>query len=181
MELMIQKYSIFLFLACLALPGAARLARGGQAYVAQETSEMPLSQQQVQEVQQALQNQGYYDGAIDGVMGLKTSEAVQRFQSAQHLPMTGQMDAATLTQLGVTWQHEHRLEGSQGGGGLMRSNGKKASKGSFIADQGTTKGGKKMSKGASITASKGSDKGMKSKKSAGAPQEASLSKQSFGK
>ncbi|HEX7233498.1 MAG TPA: peptidoglycan-binding domain-containing protein, partial [Candidatus Binatia bacterium] len=55
----------------------------------------------VKEAQQALKDKGYDPGAIDGVMGAKTKDAIKSFQSASNLPATGTLDAQTADKLGV--------------------------------------------------------------------------------
>ncbi len=53
-------------------------------------------------VQEALMLQGYYKGAIDGIPGPQTRAAITKYQKAQGLPQTGQMDTQTLARLGVS-------------------------------------------------------------------------------
>jgi hypothetical protein len=60
------------------------------------------SEVQVQQVQQELSTLGYDPGAIDGVWGQRTREAIVTFQQDQELPVTGQLDALTLQALGLT-------------------------------------------------------------------------------
>ena len=45
---------------------------------------------------------GYNPDGIDGVLGQNTQTALRRFQTAQHLPVTGYLDVATLDALGIT-------------------------------------------------------------------------------
>jgi peptidoglycan hydrolase-like protein with peptidoglycan-binding domain len=59
------------------------------------------SVEQVRSVQQALQSKGLHPGAVDGVMGPGTQQAVRDFQRSQNLPETGRIDAQTLEKLGV--------------------------------------------------------------------------------
>ena len=56
----------------------------------------------VRSVQQALNDQGYSTGAVDGVMGPHTQAALRKFQSAKGLQATGQLDPATIAALGMT-------------------------------------------------------------------------------
>jgi len=51
--------------------------------------------------QAALDRAGFSPGVIDGVVGRKTTLALQAFQAARSLPVTGQFDAATDAALGV--------------------------------------------------------------------------------
>ena len=57
--------------------------------------------QVVANVQSALQQQGYYQGDIDGVLGPQTRAALAEYQSAQGLEPTGAVDQPTLEQLGM--------------------------------------------------------------------------------
>jgi len=52
-------------------------------------------------VQSALQEQGYYQGEIDGVLGPETRAALAEYQSAQGLEPTGAVDEPTLETLGM--------------------------------------------------------------------------------
>ena len=53
------------------------------------------------EVQSALAELGYYRGAIDGVIGNGTRNAIRRFQRDNGLPITGRLDARLLGTLRV--------------------------------------------------------------------------------
>jgi len=57
--------------------------------------------QVVANVQSALQQQGYYQGEIDGVLGPQTRAALAEYQSAQGLEPTGLVDEPTLETLGM--------------------------------------------------------------------------------
>jgi hypothetical protein len=57
--------------------------------------------QEVANVQSALQEQGYYQGEIDGVLGPQTRAALAEYQSAQGLEPTGAIDEPTAEALGV--------------------------------------------------------------------------------
>jgi hypothetical protein len=57
--------------------------------------------QTVANVQSALQQQGYYQGEIDGVLGPQTRAALAEYQSAQGLEPTGAVDEPTLETLGM--------------------------------------------------------------------------------
>ena len=63
--------------------------------------------EQVRIIQTKLKNWGYYDGAVDGIFGSGTAEAVQYFQRKNGLTADGIVGPATLTALGM----------STGGGG----------------------------------------------------------------
>ena len=53
-------------------------------------------------VQAALQQMGYYSYAVDGVLGPATEAAISSYQRDYGLPVTGAIDAATVTSLGLT-------------------------------------------------------------------------------
>ena len=55
----------------------------------------------IKEAQQALKDKGYDPGPVDGVMGMKTKEALKSFQSASNLKATGSIDAQTAEKLGI--------------------------------------------------------------------------------
>ena len=57
--------------------------------------------QVVANVQSALQQQGYYQGDIDGILGPQTRAALAEFQAAQGLEPTGLVDEPTLETLGM--------------------------------------------------------------------------------
>ena len=57
--------------------------------------------QVVANVQSALQEQGYYQGEVDGVLGPQTRAALAEYQSAQGLEPTGAVDEPTLETLGM--------------------------------------------------------------------------------
>jgi peptidoglycan hydrolase-like protein with peptidoglycan-binding domain len=56
---------------------------------------------EIRKVQETLRGQGYYEGKIDGVFGLRTRASIRAYQKAENLPITGQVDARTAAGLGV--------------------------------------------------------------------------------
>jgi peptidoglycan hydrolase-like protein with peptidoglycan-binding domain len=56
---------------------------------------------QTQAVQQALKDQGFYYGTVDGQPGPETDAAIKRYQIRQGLQVTGLLDAETLTSLNL--------------------------------------------------------------------------------
>jgi peptidoglycan hydrolase-like protein with peptidoglycan-binding domain len=50
-------------------------------------------------VQRELAALGYYQGPIDGLSGPQTEDALRWFQAVNHLPVTGQIDGATVQAL----------------------------------------------------------------------------------
>lgn len=61
----------------------------------------PAGRASVADVQRALAQRGLYRGAIDGVVGPQTREAVRRFQASQRLPGDGQITQQTVQALGL--------------------------------------------------------------------------------
>lgn len=61
-----------------------------------------LSQSDLRDVQQQLQQQGYYKNAqVDRKVGPETRQAVMSFQQSKGMQATGQLDQQTLSALGV--------------------------------------------------------------------------------
>jgi hypothetical protein len=58
--------------------------------------------QVVADVQSVLQEQGYYRGEVDGLVGPLTQEALAAYQSAQGLEPTAAVDQPTLESLGIS-------------------------------------------------------------------------------
>ena len=77
---------------------AAYYPYDGPVYVGNNAA--PLDQV-VADVQSALQEQGYYHGEVDGLLGPLTREALAAYQSAQGLYATATIDQPTLESLGL--------------------------------------------------------------------------------
>jgi hypothetical protein len=56
----------------------------------------------VSTVQSQLARRGYYSGAIDGILGDETEDAIARYQEDNDLSVAGTLTAATLQSLGIT-------------------------------------------------------------------------------
>ncbi len=89
------------WLAVLPLCAALAAPAGAQSPPAPLTYTQPLTPQAVQVVQQALQGQGAYTGRVDGVWGPDSEAALQRFQQAHGLQVTGQLNEATIATLSI--------------------------------------------------------------------------------
>ena len=63
----------------------------------------------VRSVQQALIEDGYNAGPIDGIVGPRTSGALREFQDANGLPATGRIDSATVAALGIAPPNESAI------------------------------------------------------------------------
>ena len=71
---------------------------GGQAFDYKYWTDLAVS------VQSELAQRGYYQGAIDGMIGFDSSEAIRAFQAAQGLPVTGAIDSKLLNALGIKYK-----------------------------------------------------------------------------
>ena len=91
-------------IAALALVFAVNIsliAVAQQAWAA--TYRQGSSGEQVRVIQTKLKNWGYYDGAVDGVFGSQTTQAVKYFQRKNGLTADGIVGPATLKALGM-WE-----------------------------------------------------------------------------
>jgi peptidoglycan hydrolase-like protein with peptidoglycan-binding domain len=66
------------------------------------TSSSRVSSDDIKNAKEALKAKGIDPGPINGTMDSKTQQALRQFQQANNLPVTGTLDQATATKLGVT-------------------------------------------------------------------------------
>ena len=78
-----------------SLPATAQAPPPSLAYV------QPLGPTMVQTVQDRLRQAGVYNGRIDGIWGADSEAALERFQQAHQLQVTGQLNQATAATLGL--------------------------------------------------------------------------------
>jgi hypothetical protein len=64
-------------------------------------SPSPAIRKQVRRAQTLLRDAGFDPGPIDGVLGPATKAALQRYQTVQGLPVTGELDDTTRKALGI--------------------------------------------------------------------------------
>jgi len=76
-----------------AVPAVGGGAPGREA----QTERLPF----VREAQCALRDLGYHPGPIDGTVGPQTRSALVKYQIAEKLQVTGQLDAETMERLDV--------------------------------------------------------------------------------
>ena len=57
--------------------------------------------EEIKKLQEALKAKGDDPGALDGVMGRKTTAALRRFQAGNGLKATGKLDKETAEKLGI--------------------------------------------------------------------------------
>jgi peptidoglycan hydrolase-like protein with peptidoglycan-binding domain len=130
--------------------------------------------QEVRQVQQALSSKGFDPGQIDGIYGPNTAKALRQFQRQENLKVNGEIDASTLSHLGIQptpMQHfssstdstsQYKKAGShysKGGKELVKkgskgyvgagaaSFGKQVGKGTVSAAKGTAHAAKQVGKG----------------------------------
>lgn len=60
-----------------------------------------LTPRRIRQAQTRLQATGFDPGPIDGVLGRGTREAIRQYQKTFDLPVTGELDSATLEDLGI--------------------------------------------------------------------------------
>ena len=82
----------------------------GAAFGAAALSRYGSRGSEVTQIQQKLKRWGYYDGAVDGIYGPKTYEAVKYFQRKNGLTVDGVAGPKTLAAMGIS------SSGSSGGG-----------------------------------------------------------------
>ena len=84
----------------IVLPGTS-LVPPAWAQPSPLTYAQPLSQAGVMAVQQRLKQTGAYGGPTDGVWGPESAAALEQFQRAHGLQVTGQLNQATVATLGL--------------------------------------------------------------------------------
>ena len=75
--------------------------RGVTGFVGPQGRPLPLTEEEVKKMQQKLKNWGYYKGAIDGIYGSQTKEAVRYFQRRNNLVVDGIAGPKTLSAMGI--------------------------------------------------------------------------------
>jgi peptidoglycan hydrolase-like protein with peptidoglycan-binding domain len=80
-----------------------------------------LNQQEVKDLQQQLQQQGLYHGAIDGIVGTETIAALGAFQQKQGFQVSGRIDQQTAQALGMQWGEIQPVRGGGGQKGAERA------------------------------------------------------------
>lgn len=101
-----------LFLVLLALTAIVQIIPDAMAASLKQGSRG----EQVKVVQDKLKRWGYYDGAVDGIFGPKTTEAVKYFQRKNGLTQDGVVGPKTMEKLGM------QASSASSGGGSNRDN-----------------------------------------------------------
>lgn len=95
-------------------------SKGSQAASSQNDQGMQTDNKAfVTEVQEKLQQQGFYKNAkIDGIWGPDTENALRDFQKQHNLPATGRLDTATIQALNLTGNStSYGMNSNNGGSG----------------------------------------------------------------
>jgi peptidoglycan hydrolase-like protein with peptidoglycan-binding domain len=102
-----------------ALATGDQSQRQSQGAAAAQSHAQSHSPEIVRQAQQQLSSKGYEIGTADGQFGPRTQEGVKKFQQAQNLNATGQLDRQTLAALGI--DERAAVSGRAGGSGSMDS------------------------------------------------------------
>jgi peptidoglycan hydrolase-like protein with peptidoglycan-binding domain len=101
---LIAALSVFTLGGCATFRGLKEDAQSA-AYKVKKSwpwgKKFTASNEQVRKAQQHLRSRGYQAGTADGIMGPQTISALRRYQSANGLTVTGEVDADTLDSLGI--------------------------------------------------------------------------------
>jgi peptidoglycan hydrolase-like protein with peptidoglycan-binding domain len=134
-----------------------------------EAKPVKITPRVVRNAQAELKKRGYYAGPVDGIYGPGTRASVRKFQAAENLPKTGQLDLNTMEKLNVggvralaaapadvgrggkAFGHDmkggHPVAAGKAMGSGAVSSGKKVAKGSeSLAKRGVEKAGSGLSK-----------------------------------
>src|SRR6266480_1725244 len=72
-----------------------------QPYDNTDNDSVPAADPTVEATQEELAQQGYYNGPVDGIFGPTTRDAVAKYQTANHLNVTGSLSPDTMQSLGL--------------------------------------------------------------------------------
>jgi peptidoglycan hydrolase-like protein with peptidoglycan-binding domain len=87
--------------------GTRTSATAQQSPPAQKRSGLAhLTQAQVEALQHRLQQSGHYQGEVDGIAGPMTQSALQQFQEGREIAGRGQLDEATMSALGLSFERQ---------------------------------------------------------------------------
>jgi peptidoglycan hydrolase-like protein with peptidoglycan-binding domain len=95
------RYAFILAVGLASLPSAMGAPAMAQSPAPPLAYTQPLAPKAVQTVQERLRQAGVYNGRIDGIWGGDSEAALQRFQQAHQLQVTGQLNQATAATLGL--------------------------------------------------------------------------------
>jgi peptidoglycan hydrolase-like protein with peptidoglycan-binding domain len=75
--------------------------KGKSAAVAYRPKQLQPTPQRYREIQQALLDRGYFEGPVDGVWGVSSTDALKKFQRDQNLVDDGKISSLSLIGLGL--------------------------------------------------------------------------------
>ncbi len=84
-----------------ATSAKAKSAKLKRAKVAHRSAQQQPTPERYMEIQQALADRGYFNGAVDGTWGPDSVEALKRFQREQNLTDDGKLGSLALIALGL--------------------------------------------------------------------------------
>jgi peptidoglycan hydrolase-like protein with peptidoglycan-binding domain len=90
--------------------GQAEMDQGGMNQAAQNISPDRLSEQEIKDLQQALNREGFDSGNVDGIWGPETRAAVSNFQERQNIAGNGELNHETLSALGVQFAQQDQID-----------------------------------------------------------------------
>ncbi len=82
-------------------PAKSRRGRGARPSASADAPARPRADDMTKRAQQALISAGYDPGPADGAAGTKTVAAIRKFQTDKGIPVSGKLDDATLSALGL--------------------------------------------------------------------------------
>jgi peptidoglycan hydrolase-like protein with peptidoglycan-binding domain len=86
--------------------------QAGQERIAPSQAKVDrLEEQQIKQLQQALQERGLEPGNVDGVMGPQTRQALAKFQRDNNLEPTGSLNERTAQHLGLEFAEDRAASG----------------------------------------------------------------------
>ena len=93
---------ILMAFCCFSITTTFLVSTGEVREVEAATLKQGSRGEEVKTLQRKLKNWGYYSGAVDGIFGAKTKEAVKYFQRKNGLTVDGIAGAKTLAALGMS-------------------------------------------------------------------------------
>ena len=82
--------------------GTATTGEANRSAAEPQTGQPVANSASISAAQRSLQKKGFYKGNIDGNMGPETQAAIREYQKNSNLTVTGKLDQATLSGLGVS-------------------------------------------------------------------------------
>ena len=90
--------------------GQANIGHGAMNQAQQTISADRLSEQEIMDLQQALNREGFDSGSVDGIWGSDTRAALSNFQQRQNIAGDGELNHETLSALGVQFAEQNQID-----------------------------------------------------------------------